>query len=237
MSYIRLGNKFFLMTFESNATTMKSKLMLLSLVACLACVGVDYKDDTPEITIAIPQDSKTSLQVGETIQLSVSVKYLPAGKIHKWASDQPDIASVNENGLVTAKAKGLARIAASIDAIKSNEIEFNVDNAIKTTERKGTFQGSGSYSAKGTVTLTQSDGVLTVAISSDYQASVALGTVLYLANSINGAQVKSAGLELGEWSSGAKIFNPAGVTLNQYKYVVVLCKPAGITFGNAELKP
>ena len=38
-------------------------------------------------------------------------------------------------------------------------------------------------------------------------------------------------------SSGAKDFDLPSVTLNQYKYVVVLCKPAGVTFGFAELKP
>jgi hypothetical protein len=89
----------------------------------------------------------------------------------------------------------------------------------------------------GSVTAEESGGKLLVKLSSNFQASVALGTFIYLANSTAGGNVKTAGLEVAQWSSGARIFEVPGVTLNQYKYVVVLCKPAGLTFGFAELKP
>ena len=103
--------------------------------------------------------------------------------------------------------------------------------------RTGTFQSAGGYSTVGSVTVEESGGKLIVKLSSNFQASVALGTFIYLANSTSGGNVKSAGLDLGPWSSGANQFDVPGVPLNQYKFVVVLCKPAGLTFGFAELKP
>jgi hypothetical protein len=39
-----------------------------------------------------------------------------------------------------------------------------------------------------------------VKLSNNFQASVALGTFIYLANSTSGGNVKSAGLDLGQWS-------------------------------------
>lgn len=119
--------------------------------------------------------------------------------------------------------------------MKSNILKFNVGAVAGV--RTGTFQSAGGYSTVGSVTVEELGGKLVVKLSNNFQASVALGTFIYLANSTSGGNVKSAGLDLGQWSSGARNFDVPGVTLNQYKYVVVLCKPAGITFGFAEFKP
>jgi hypothetical protein len=126
-------------------------------------------------------------------------------------------------------------VHAKVEGVKSNSIRFNV--GATTNMRTGTFQSAGGYSSVGSVTVEETSGKLIVKLSNDFQASVALGTFIYLANSTTGSAVKSAGLELGQWSSGAKTFEASGVTLNQYKHVVVLCKPAGVIFGFAELKP
>jgi len=119
--------------------------------------------------------------------------------------------------------------------VKSNILKFNVGAVAGV--RTGTFQSAGGYSTVGSVTVEELGGKLVVKLSNNFQASVAPGTFIYLANSNSGGNVKSAGLDLGPWSSGAKQFAVPRVTLNQYKFVVVLCKPAGITFGFAELKP
>jgi len=119
--------------------------------------------------------------------------------------------------------------------VKSNILKFNVGAVAGV--RTGTFQSAGGYSTVGSVTVEELGGKLVVKLSNNFQASVAPGTFIYLANSNSGGNVKSAGLDLGPWSRGAKQFAVPRVTLNQYKFVVVLCKPAGITFGFAELKP
>lgn len=78
-------------------------------------------------------------------------------------------------------------------------------------------------------------------MSSNFETSFALGTFIYLANSTSGSSVRSTGLEVAEIkNNGAKTFNitqiKSNATLTDFKYVVILCKPASLTFGFAELK-
>ena len=147
-----------------------------------------------------------------------------------------NFATVSATGLVTALTNGSVEIHAKSEGVKSNSIKFNIGTV--AGQRAGTFQSAGGYSASGSVTATESGNNVAIQLSPDFSASVALGTYIYLANSTSGSTVKSAGLELGQWTpTGTKSYSAAGVTLNQYKYVVVLCKPAGVIFGFAELKP
>jgi Bacterial Ig-like domain (group 2) len=194
-------------------------------------------------SVVVTAPSTTLLQVNQTIQLSATAKDINnanlAGKTFEWFSENSNIVAVATSGpgtaIVTAKADGAAEVHAKVDGVKSNSIRFNIGTVANT--RTGAFQSAGGYSSVGSVTVEEMPGKLIIKINNDFQASVALGTFIYLANSTSGSLVKSAGLELGQWSSGAKTFEAPGVTLNEYKYVVVLCKPAGITFGFAELKP
>jgi hypothetical protein len=345
LSAIRPEKEYFILIFESKTISMKSKLIVIAILACISCIGVDYKDDTirpaklsvlasskliilddagniatkgstaqlallarekatitfeylnkygveekdksptwisskPTVasvtgnevnalakgmtllsatidgatvtinlnvvgsvddvaSVIVAPPATTALQIGQTVQLSAIAKSMggndvSSSKTFKWFTENPSIVSVSVSGLVTAIANGDAEVHSKVDSVKSNSIKFSVGG---TNVRTGTFQGSGSYSAKGTVTVSEASGKLNISVSADYQASVALGTYLYLANSTSGGNVKSAGVNLGQWSSGAKTFDVAGAKLNDYKYVVVLCQPAGITFGYAELKP
>ncbi len=190
-------------------------------------------------SVMIDVPSTTSLQLGQTVQLTATPKDISnkslTGKSIEWFSENATIVSVSPTGLVTAVANGTGEVHAKSDGVKSNSIKFNIGAAAGA--RTGTFVSAGGYSAVGTVTMEEMGSKVVVTLSSNFQASVALGTFIYLANSTAGGTVKTAGLELGPWSSGAKTYDVPGVTLSQYKYVVVLCKPAGITFGFAELKP
>lgn len=193
---------------------------------------------TAVASVLIAPPTSTNLQLNQTIQLVATAKDINngilVGKTYEWFTENASIVSVTSAGLVTAIADGTAEVHAKVEGVKSNSIIFQVGAA---GLRTGTFQSAGGYSTVGSVTAEEMGGKLVVKLSSNFQASVALGTYIYLANSTSGGNVKSAGLELGPWSSGATTFEKQGVTLNQYKYVVTLCKPAGITFGFAELKP
>ena len=203
---------------------------------------VENSTDVASVMLAPPVSS--TLGISQTAQLTASLKNAnnetvsSNGQTIEWFSENSNIVSVSSTGLVTAKAEGMAEVHAKVNgSIKSNSIKFTVILSTTPSSRTGTFQSAGGYSAAGSVSVTEMAGKLVVSLGADYEASVALGTFIYLANSTSGGNVKSAGLELGQWSSGAKTFEAAGVTLNQYKYVVVLCKPASVTFGFAELKP
>ncbi len=198
---------------------------------------VANSNSVASVVISVP--ITTSLQLGQTVQLSAQPKDIGnntlSGKTIEWFTENASIVSVSSAGLVMAVANGTAEVHAKVEGVKSNSIKFNVGSAAGL--RNGTFVSAGGYSAVGNVTMEEMGSKVVVTLGSNFQASVALGTYIYLANSTSGGNVKTAGLELGQWSSGATSFSVPGVTLGQYKYVVVLCKPAGVTFGFAELKP
>ncbi len=118
------------------------------------------------------------------------------------------------------------------------------DTTTAVAELQGTLQGQGGYTTVGTVTLLRNEaGEIILSTSSDFQVSLALGTFLYLSNSQAGSATATNGLEIADVSesaTGAQSFNVSqidpNVALNTYRYVIVLCKPARLTFGSAELK-
>ncbi len=227
---------------NNEITALSSGTTLISASIGEASISINLtvvSNNTTVASVIVAPPSSTTLQINQTVQLSATAKNIDntnlSGKTYEWFSENSNIVSVSATGLVTAKADGTAEVHAKVEGVKSNSIRFNV--GATSNIRTGTFQSAGGYSSVGSVTVEEASGKLLVKLSNDFKASVALGTFIYLANSTTGSAVKSAGLELGQWSSGAKTFEAAGVTLNQYKYVVVLCKPAGVIFGFAELKP
>ncbi|MEQ8424451.1 MAG: DM13 domain-containing protein [Cyclobacteriaceae bacterium] len=183
----------------------------------------------------------TSLSNGETVSLSIIVKninevVISTGTI-QWQSSDEAVAMVSPDGTVTAVGSGTARIVAIVDGVYSNEIEIMVDAAFS-----GTFKPLGGYQASGTASLKIVDGDLILTFSDDFKTSFALGTYIYLANNnSSGTSVQSGGIELGQiTTNGAHTFNVTeqfpGTTISQYKYVIILCKPANVLFGFAELK-
>lgn len=154
-----------------------------------------------------------------------------------WSSDNTSVASVNMSGEVQGIASGTATISATTAGVSSNPRQI----MIGSSERTGTFESTSGYTAEGTATLAvNAANELTLTLSEDFETSFALGTFIYLANSNSGSAVRSGGLEIAELDqNGAHTFNvsaiSSNVNLNTYRYVVILCKPASITFGFADL--
>lgn len=193
--------------------------------------------DVAMVEVAAPTQA---LKLGETLQLTAEVTnfngdVLP-GTAVSWSSDEEDIATVNTTGLVAGISEGMVTITAEADGVSGS-----LDLIVGESSRMGSFQGSGGYNASGTVTLAMNaEGVLILELSEDFEASLALGTFIYLANSTNGSTVRNSGLELGEHANGPKTYNVTeiagrNVALFEYRYVIVLCKPASVTFGFADL--
>ncbi len=186
--------------------------------------------------------TKTNLAINEDVTLSLLAininQQIVNGTTTEWFSENESILEVDAMGKVTALANGIASIHAKVDGVKSNSISFTVGSSSDLT---GQFTSSGGYSSSGTATMKNENGEIILELGSDFETSFALGTFVYLANSTNGATVRANGLELGEVkTNGAKTFNvtqiKASTTLTEYKYVIILCKPASVTFGFAELK-
>ncbi len=190
------------------------------------------------VTLSTP---KTELGIGETIQLEVLVTNTEGEEIvglqPVFTSSDPVILSVSSSGEVQGLATGTATVTASVESIESLPVTLSVGENIRT----GTFQSTSGYQAVGMATLSRnSENDLILTFSTDFATSFALGTFVYMANITSGTQVKGGGLDLGEiTSNGAKEFNISSFNpeaeLNTYRYVIILCKPASLTFGYAEL--
>lgn len=192
------------------------------------------------VTVDVPL--KQALNLSEQVQLFATVRningeVLPT-KTVEWFTENEAIATVSAMGLVQAVGNGTVEVHAKSDGVKSNNIIFTIGNA---TSRQGIFIPTGGYQAIGTASLDLENGQLLLKLSDDFQTSFALGTFIYLANTTAGSQVKAGGLEIAQiTTNGAKTFNISSINPNikidQYKYVIILCKPASLTFGFAELK-
>lgn len=195
------------------------------------------EDDVATVGISSP---KTILVKDEMVTLTVVVKNILGeelpGHTAEWFAENESIVAVNSaTGKVTGISNGIGAVHAKVDGVKSNSIEFMVG-----TGRTGTFVSAGGYKAVGKAFMEFSGGKLTVTLSNDFETSYALGTYIYLANTTSGSGVRANGLELMQIKAdGAHTFNvtaiDATVQLYDYRYVVILCKPASVTFGYADL--
>ena len=94
------------------------KIMMLLAVPALAVVSCDSYDRTEvEPTITVDYN-KVTLFENETVQLTAS----PENLTFTWESSNPDIATVDANGLVTGVAEGAASVVA-----KAGDISFSVE--------------------------------------------------------------------------------------------------------------
>ncbi len=192
-------------------------------------------NDVVNVLIATPE--KTEIDIGESIQLSAIAININGDAINdlavSWQVDDETVASISSRGVLTGLADGEVKVIATIDNIQSVPASFMVGRQVKTA----TFMGRSGYIAEGMAQFfVNDDGDLILEFSDDFKTSFALGTFIYLSNSTSGSDTRGNGLELGQiTTNGAKTFNVSNkksdANLDSYRYVIVLCKPASITFG------
>lgn len=109
----------------SVAETSENSATVTALAAGTASVTVSCGDINATCNINVAEETDgpvadkvtvtpetASVEVGETVQLEASVEPADTGFEITWTSDNPDVASVDENGLVTGIANGYATISA-----------------------------------------------------------------------------------------------------------------------------
>ncbi len=209
-------------------------------VTAMISVNVILDENQVASVVISSPANQTSLGIGGVISLTAVVKNIDneplSGRTIEWFSGNSSVATVNTSGVVTGTGMGMVDIYAKSEGVNSNIITFSVGQGLS-----GNFISTGGYKAVGMATLSVMDNKLILRFSNNFETSFALGTFVYLANSTNGAQVRSSGLEIAQISTnGAKTFNITSISpttgLLDYKYVIILCKPASLTFGYAELK-
>ena len=121
---------------------MKTMKKILSLVLAVAmimaiCSVGAFADDGTVSSVTVTAPNGTSVLVGDTLQLkaSVSAESGTATTV-KWESATQSVATVSENGLVTAVAAGTSVITAksTVDDTKSDSVTITVSEKIYPTD-------------------------------------------------------------------------------------------------------
>lgn len=103
----------------SNGTFRGEKAGTVTVTASITVDGTTY-DDTATLTVTEDtgvdsitlSPSSASLQIGDTYQLTAAVSPAVSSSVI-WSSNNPSVATVDQNGLVTAVAEGSATITAT----------------------------------------------------------------------------------------------------------------------------
>jgi len=203
--------------------------------------GVNVTVVADEYAVAVVEVSSptVALEIGEKVMLTAVVKNVAGviltGRELEWFSENPAIVAINTDGEVEAISNGLAAVHAKAEGVKSNIIDFVIGSS-----RIADFVSAGGYKTQGKSILRIENGKLLLDFDDSFKTSFALGTYIYLSNSTSGSGTFSNGVEISQiLTSGAKSFDistiDATIGLYDYRYVIVLCKPARVTFGYADM--
>lgn len=105
------------------------KLLAFLLMFAFAVVLVGCQSKGPESVEITAAGNKTTLAVGETVQLTATVKPAKVDQSVTWRSAIDSIASVDENGLVTAVSAGTTLIYATSTA--DEEVEGRISITVQ----------------------------------------------------------------------------------------------------------
>lgn len=157
-----------------------------------------------------------------------------------WTSSNPDVISIDVNGLALANQIGSAIISVEYDdgnSILNDAIEVNVGETtvMTNTNRSGTIKTTSSYKLTGDFEIRSDGNDIILDIAENYEASTALpGLYVYLTNNPN---TTSNALEIGKVTtfSGAHSYTIQNTEINDYNYVLYFCKPFNVKVGDGEI--
>ncbi len=194
-------------------------------------------DEVGQIILSSPEG--TQVEVGSMLSLQTEVltatgEPFPVADI-SWMSSDTDVISISNEGVVTGLANGTAMVRAEANGVLSNSLLIRVGN----TDRTGTFSDANGYETSGTARLFYAEnGKLMLEFADNFETTFALGTFVYLSNSTTGSATAANGLEIaGITTNGYKLFDissiDSSVSIDSFSHVIILCKPASVTFGYA----
>ena len=224
------------------------KKLIISILALAAfftgCIGDDIiMDQVPEaVRILNPLDT---LGVGETYQFEATfTNNIGAAEARSviWDSSDTSIISLDDSGLATAVAKGVADISARVgiesgaSVVDIISVVVDEETVVMVETKMGELKSTSSYNLQGSFTMAEMNGKLIITFSDDYEASTALpGLYVYLGN--NQTSISSA-FEIGAVTvyDGAHTYEIESVGINDYKYLLYWCKPFNVKVGEGAIE-
>lgn len=221
--------------------------LLWAIVLLSGCIGDDIIYDTvpEELRITNPLDT---LAVGDsyTFQLLFTNNIgIEESREATWASSEPGVLQVDDQGTATGMSKGQASVSATV--LLEGNIPLSVNKLIVVDEetvvqnpddniRQGAIKTTSNYELRGSFQMKKEGMDLLIEIFEDYKATSALpGLYVYLSNNPNSIQ---GAFEIGavQVFEGAHTYTIGGdMSLNQYKYLLYYCKPFNIKVGEGEI--
>ncbi len=137
----------------------------------------DFQTTTPAVESITVTPSSVSLKVGGTQQLSITFAPNGASDTFTWSSNDNSIATVSNDGLVTAKSAGLTTVTATTAGGKTATCNVTVTNGNDNSNGGGSSGGSGGGGGGGSssttvkkdtnvsVSVTNKDGTATSAVN------------------------------------------------------------------------
>ncbi|MEM7107275.1 MAG: DM13 domain-containing protein [Bacteroidota bacterium] len=191
-------------------------------------------DDTSVALIEITADS-SRVEVGNQLQLRARALNVIGNEIAgveiTWLSSDENVATVDSEGLLTGVSTGVVNIEASSNPISAT-FQVTVGN---TQMRQGFFEDLNGYNTSGGVSIAMVGENLEVHLAEDFSTSRGPGLYLYLSNN---RTMVNGGVELGKLisTSGASSYTaPTGISIDDFDYVIIYCKPFGAGFGTSLL--
>ncbi len=203
-------------------------------------------ENSTELATITVTGTKTMLPFGQKTTLSAKSFDLNnnelSGVTYSWVSMDENLATVDANGEVTVSTTttGTAIIYAMSNGKSSNLYEINVFDPTATLVRIGAFEGYNGYSVSGEVHLEQqAGGDIFIKFTDSFLSASGPGLYVYLTTS--NTDIIGTGIEIQALTqlSGASEINVSAlypnITLTDYQYVIIHCKPFNVRFGGALL--
>lgn len=191
-------------------------------------------DETVIVAYVTIQGGKSSMLVGESLTLTASAyngfdQIVEAEEI-VWESSDASVIEI-EDGVIKALAIGKSNITAHVEGVSSQPLIIEVSEA---GLREGSFEGAAGHKASGKAILNTANDGVRLELSDDFSADNGPGLYLYLSNQPNNVD---AGVEIAPLTklAGSSNYEIDGVSLADFNYVIIYCKPFRVVVGRAQL--
>ena len=203
-------------------------------------------------------DEFTVNTIGEMMSINNPLNKLMVGETHQytttytdntgqngnvsisWSSSNEAIASINQEGFLTATNIGKVTIKASYTNANGEEIldtnTFSIQGKAVNT-KSGTIGSTSSYELTGTFMLSEIPGTnnLELKIENNYKASTSLpGLYLYLTNNPN-TIANAKKIQKVAVFNGAHNYIIENTSINEFSHLLYWCKPFSVKVGDGEI--
>ncbi len=213
----------------------------------LSCVENDFINDLIDERISI-NNPIDEIQINDTYQLNATF-FNNVGQEEQvtlnWSSSNTAVATIDNQGLLSAISEGTATIGVSVTLEDGSTISETKEITVTTeavdnggpVSKSGMIISTSSYTLTGDFTISEIENSqnLDLQIEGNYQASTSLpGLYLYLSNNPNSI---SGALEVGavQVFNGAHSYTIPETAINDYKYLLYWCKPFSVKVGHGEI--